>query len=287
MLLQSSPLLRRRFLDLTISINGIDLFLELLSSFRKRDPEKDSLEEEYAENVFDCLTCVVDEGEGKRVFVEAEGVELCLIMLKEGSFSKVRALRVLDHAVGGQGSEAAEVCARVVDAAGIKPIFSLFMKKTADNATIEHLLGIFSALLRLLPGESEQRIRVIAKFLEKYLEKITRLTQLRRDFARRLAAVDKEIRLESQDLDEEDLVERADEFFSRRLDGGLFSLRTVDVVLAWLAAEDRSVRKHIGDEGIAAIRGSLQEQMDGLDPDGEDDGDTREMLGALIESIDV
>lgn len=148
-LLQTSPPLRRR---LAIDIDGVDLFLRLLAPYRKRDPPSDSPEEEYVENIFDSLTCVVDEAAGKRKFVEAEGVELCLIMLKEGTFSKSRALRLLNHAVGGQGSAAAQVCVKLIDAAGLKTIFGLFMKKS-DNATTEHILGILSALLRLLPGE--------------------------------------------------------------------------------------------------------------------------------------
>lgn len=283
-LLQSSPLLRRR---LAIDIDGVDLFLQLLAAYRKRDPPKDSPEEEYAENVFDALTCVVDEPEGKSKFVDAEGVELCLIMLKEGSFSKIRALRLLDHAVGGSSSAAAEACGKVVEAAGLKTIFGMFMKK-ADSATIEHILGIFSALLRLLPGESAARIRTLAKFTEKDYEKAVKLVQLRKDYARKVKAVDEEIALEQRMLDDEEREERADEFFSRRLDGGQFCLQTIDVVLAWLIAEDADAKQVItsqleGKEGsLRDVAGSLQEQLDALEPKNAKDEDTRDMLSTLI-----
>ena len=282
-LLQSSPLLRRR---LAVDIDGVDLFLQLLASYRKRDPPKDSPEEEYVENIFDALTCLVDETEGKRKFVEAEGVELCLIMLKEGSFSKIRALSLLDHAVGGQGAAAIEVCEKLVDAAGLKTVFGMFMKKV-DSATVEHLLGIFSALLRLLPGESAARIRTIAKFTEKDYRKVARLAQLREDYARRVAAVDEEIKLEQHMLDEEEIEERTDEWFSRRLDGGLFCLQTIDVILAWLIAEDQAAKQHIGSQlgdeesTLKDIKSSLQEQLSSLDPNAADDDDTRDMLGTL------
>ena len=122
-LLQSSLENRRKF----IATDGIDLLLQLLSEYRKRDPEKDSNEEEYVENLFDGLTCALDEDNGKQKFVEAEGVELCLIMLREGKMSKSRALRALDHAVGGEGGGTA--CERLVEAAGLKTIFGMFMKK--------------------------------------------------------------------------------------------------------------------------------------------------------------
>jgi len=122
-LLQSSPANRKKLSEL----NGTDIFLQLLSPYRKRDPVKGGDEEEFVENVFDCVTCVVDELKGKEAFVDSEGVELVLIMLREGKMSKPRALRLLDHAVGGQSG--ASVCQKLVDAAGLKTIFGMFMKK--------------------------------------------------------------------------------------------------------------------------------------------------------------
>ena len=129
-LLQSSAINRKRFVDL----DGIDTFLQLLSAYRKRDPAKGTEEEEYVENVFDCVTCCVDEQEGKQKFLDAEGVELCLIMLKEGKMSRPRALRLLDHALAG--SDGAACCEKLVDAAGLKVVFTMFMKKASALRTI-------------------------------------------------------------------------------------------------------------------------------------------------------
>ena len=122
-LLQFSSPNRMRFIEL----NGIDISLQLLSSYRKRDPAKGTEEEEFGENLFDCVTCALEEIEGKQKFVEAEGVELCLIMLREGRWSKPRALRLLDHALGGHHGVAA--CQKLVEALGLKTIFAMFMKK--------------------------------------------------------------------------------------------------------------------------------------------------------------
>lgn len=122
-LLQSGSKNRERFTGL----DGVDALLQLLSQYRKRDPEKDSDEEEYAENLFDCLTCLVDDDAGKEKFLEGEGIELAQIMLKEGKFSKLRALRTLDHALGGLGGAA--VCERLVEVAGLRTVFGMFMRK--------------------------------------------------------------------------------------------------------------------------------------------------------------
>jgi len=104
-LLQSSPANRKTLCEL----DGVDILLQILAAFRKRDPSKGE-EEEFVENVFDALTCISDEPEGKTKFVEAEGVELGLIMIKEGKMSKSRALRLIDHALGGHsGNDVSEV----------------------------------------------------------------------------------------------------------------------------------------------------------------------------------
>ena len=225
-----------------VSLDGIDSFLQLLSPYRKRDPAVGSEEEEWVENVFDCITCCVDEGAGKAKFLEAEGVELCLIMLREGKMSKSRALRLLDHALGG--ADGGACCERIVEAAGLKPIFSNFTKKT-DNEATEHLLGILSSLLRSLPANEAPRIRLLAKFVEKDYQAINRLIQIREDFAAKITTVDKEIHAEKEDFSSKEQEERADEWLSRRMDAGLYVSQTVDLILAWLVAEDHGSRSRI------------------------------------------
>ncbi|KAK5124838.1 hypothetical protein LTR16_003437 [Cryomyces antarcticus] len=281
-LLQSSTENRKRL----AALDGVDLLLQLLSAYRKRDPEKDSNEEEYVENVFDALTCMVDEAEGKRNFVDAEGVELCLIMLREGKMSKSRALRLLDHALGG--TYGAGVCERLVDAAGLKTIFGMFMKRQ-DNEAAEHLLGIFAALLRLLPGESASRIRTLAKFVEKDYEKIAKILKMRREYATKVATVNQQIQRERATLSAEDQEEIADKWFSRRLDAGLYCLQTIDVVLVWLAAEDDGARRKIVEllaqrgESLNDIKSTLQEQLDGLqDTTTDEEQASKDMLSTLI-----
>ncbi|KAL1958812.1 hypothetical protein VTO42DRAFT_3649 [Malbranchea cinnamomea] len=283
-LLQSSQKNRSRF----IGLDGVDTLLQLLSVYRKRDPEKDSEEEEFAENLFDCLTCLVDEDDGKAKFLEGEGIELALIMLREGKMSKLRALRVLNHALGGRGGR--DACERLVEAAGLRTLFGMFMRKL-DHQSVEHLLGIFSWLLRHLPGESPSRIRTLAKFMEKDYEKISKLVQLRREYASRLSIVDQSIEEERRPLDESERELMEGEWLSRKLDAGLFSLQTIDVILAWLVAEDDAAKSRIEtllsdqDQDLTVIRATLEEQLSGLEDSSSEDQEAKDMLRTLIQFV--
>ena len=283
-LLQSSPINREKLCEL----DGVDILLQILAPYRKRDPVKGTEEEEFMENVFDSLICVADEPAGKQKFVEAEGLELALLMIKEGKMSKSRALRLTDHALGGQSG--GEVCEKLVEAAGLKVIFGMFMKNHDGQAT-EHLLGIFSSLLRSLPANSAGRIRTLAKFVEKDYEKLGKLVKLRREYASRVANIDDEIRKEQSGLEAEERDEMASEWDSRRLDAGLFCLQTIDIILAWLIAEDDGASRAIQsllaehDESFAGVRGTIQEQLDSIVGDTEEETMTKEMLSALLQFL--
>jgi len=164
----------------------------------------------------------------------------------------------------------------------------MFMKKI-DGQTTEHLLGIFASLLRLLPANSGGRIRTLAKFVEKDYQKIGKLATLRKEYASRVAIVDEQIREEQSKLDAEEREDMADEWDSRRLDAGLFCLQTIDIVLAWLIAEDegasKTIRSLLKDPGLAAIKLTIQEQLDTISGETEEETTTKDMLNALAQFL--
>ncbi|CAN9202938.1 unnamed protein product [Alternaria alternata] len=281
--------------------NGVEVFLTNLAPYRRDDPEKDSNEEEYMENLFNCLSSVTEEPLGKAKFLEAEGVELCLLFVRDGKTSKSRALKVLDHACGyaeestapqtngtSKGKEpvqettlnsATAVCTKLIDSRGLKPLFSTFSKTNNtkkshnDPQQTEHILGIFASLLRSLPGNSDTRFRLLAKFLEKDYEKITKLVSLRRDYVTRLSAFDQRLAEKRKALrprSKEDLESFELENIPERLSEGLYCLERIDAVLAWLVAEDGgakvAIEKALGerDEGLGDVKRTLQAQLDGV-----------------------
>lgn len=273
-----------------IDLNAVDVFLTLLASYRKRDPVKGSDEEEYVENIFNALTICVGLPLGKQRFLEAEGVELCLIMLKEGKFSKSRALRLLDHALTGIAVPA--LGEKFVDAAGLRTVGGMLGKKM-DRNTTEHILGIFASLLGQLPGDSAARIRVLAKFVDGDYDKVQKLLKIRQEYGGRLQPVEQQISAERKALKhQQDKNDMEAEWQSRRLDAGLYSVQTANVILAWLAAEDAGARQKIvgqlaeKDETLADVCRVLSELLAAVK--GGDDDESKsavDMYATLIEVL--
>lgn len=210
-----------------------------------------------------------------------------LIMLREGKMAKPRALRLLDHACGGNAGGI--VCEQLVEAQGLKTLFGMMMKdKKLDRESLEHLLGILASLLRYLPADSAPRIRTLAKFVEKNYEKVNRLIQLRQGYASRISTADQQIKLETHGLSAEEKQDREYDDLARRLDAGLFVLQTTDVILAWLVAEDSGAKKTIvarlaeRDERLQDIRRTLTEQIEGIEEEETEDAGQKDMLSTLI-----
>ncbi|KAH9938158.1 DUF1716-domain-containing protein [Fomitopsis serialis] len=276
--------------------DGVETALKVLSQYRKRDPV-DPDETEFMENP-----------EIKKLFLDSEGVDLMVLLMKEKMQAKSRSIKVLDYAMSGTAGTA--TCEVFVEALGLKILFSAFMgkaqKKKAPAAApasedASHTLGIVSSLLSNLPSELPARIRLLAKFVENNYEKAEKLLEIRDAAQTRLKSVEKEIEAEKQELaaeGEEIGSEEEDLWYIRRLDGGLFTLQTVDYILAWIVMEDDGIRTHVQqmlnrrNRSLKDIIGTLQIYHDNVDEDdtnAHDEGSLsrKEILRNLIAFLEA
>ncbi|RSH89598.1 hypothetical protein EHS25_002149 [Saitozyma podzolica] len=236
-------------------LDGLDTMLKVLFQYRKKDPG-DNEEVEFMENVFDTLCSALAQPEMKKAFLEAEGVELMVIMMKEKLLARTRAIKVLNYAM--QTEEGSDACERFVEVQGLKTFFAAFMGKggegkrkklgaTSSFEDEEHLLGILVSLFTNLASDTPARIRLIAKFIEADYEKVDRLLEMREVAETKLRAVNREITAERRVMEanrEEVSDEDETEWYLRRVDAGLSSLQNADYVLAWVCMEDDGAMMH-------------------------------------------
>ncbi|GAA6003520.1 hypothetical protein JCM10207_000372 [Rhodosporidiobolus poonsookiae] len=238
--------------------DGVDALLKVLSVYRKRDPASGD-ETEFMENIFDALCSCLSSAVPARVntstlapvphpvkaaFLEGEGVELLVLMLKAKNLARSRAIKALDHALQGRAGE--KLCERFVEVLGLKTLFAIFMgkgssKKAASVAAlthedIEHILSLLSSLFSSLASDSPARIRLIAKFVEGDYEKVDRLSEVRDELETRLTkGIPPALAAQLDD----------DELYLEKLENGLFALQLADYVAAWVCMEDDGARDHL------------------------------------------
>ncbi|KAG0280688.1 hypothetical protein BGZ95_009155 [Linnemannia exigua] len=243
-LLQSSSANRKRLGEQ----GGIDDLLQLLAAYKRKDP-KDDDEIELVENLFDGLCSALAEKENKRLFLEGEGIELMVIMIKEKRMARVRAVKVLNYAMSTKAGTAN--CLRFVEIMGLKTLFSIFSrngneklkkayKSFSEVEEEEHLIGIMASLVRNLPLESGHRLRVIRKFVEDDYAKLERLLDLREGYEARVKAFDEKIEQENKELEltQEEIEEEEPVRALQRLETGLYAMQQIDLIIAHLCAEN-------------------------------------------------
>ncbi|KAI8365389.1 Catenin-beta-like protein [Radiomyces spectabilis] len=225
----------RRDIRLKLSdLGGVDTLLRALSAYKRKDPQ-DEDEAEMVENFFNALCSMLNEPEVKQLFLEAEGVELMLIMLRERTLARIRAVKVLNYALTGEAGRGN--CLRL----GAKKLKKSH-KEYVESEDEEHIMCIILSLMRNLSQDDLQRIRLIRKFIDDDYEKVDRLVEMKEQYEARDQRVLAEIEEEKKDMDEEELEEFGDEFYIRRLDAGLFTLQRVCLVIAALSIEDVGIR---------------------------------------------
>ncbi|KAK0537868.1 hypothetical protein OC842_001468 [Tilletia horrida] len=231
---------------------AIDELLGVISQYRKRDPIGGE-ETEFMENLFDALCTSLSVDENKKRFLDGEGVELMVIIMREKRAARLRAIKALDFALSGPAGS--KCCETFVEALGLKPLFSIFMGKglvkKSDTPTLtdeEHILGIIISLFNNLASDSQPRTRVLTKFVEAEYEKVDRLIEMREAAQTRLSGAQALIEQEKRDLQVAGFVTSEEEegvFDLRRLESGLFTLQLIDFILAWICMEDDGICDHV------------------------------------------
>ncbi|CAF2371993.1 hypothetical protein BRARA_A03871 [Brassica rapa] len=221
-------------------MNGVDAVLEGVAMYKSKDPKTPD-EEEMLENLFDVLCCLLMPLENKERFVNAEGVELMIIIMKQKKYAYGSAIRALDFAM----TNYPPACERFVDVMGLKTAFAAFMGKIPLNKRIKRerykeeleervislVASLFAGILR-----GSRRDRLLSKFVENEYEKIDRLMELYIRYSDRVRSEAE--RLDQLELDDLELDE--DEKYNRKLESGLYSLQLVAVILGHIWCSEHS-----------------------------------------------
>lgn len=226
--------------------DGIDILLQQVATYKRHDPAT-SEEQEYMENLFNCLCSALMFKSNRDRFLKGEGLQLMNLMLREKKLSRNGSLKVLDHAVSGPAGK--NNCNKFVDILGLRTIFPLFMKtpKRSKKNSLgideheEHVASIVSSMLRNCKGPQKQRL--LQKFSENDFEKVDRLVELHLKYLEKVDAIDAEI--ENDDAMNEDDEDAEISRYLKRLSGGLFTLQLIDYIILEVCSTSDAVKQRL------------------------------------------
>ncbi|KAH8351160.1 hypothetical protein KR084_008505, partial [Drosophila pseudotakahashii] len=272
------------------SLDGVDVLLQQLAVYKRHDPASNE-EQEYMQNLFNCLCSALMARENRDRFLSGEGLQLMNLMLREKKMSRNGSLKVLDHAMAGQDGR--DNCNKFVEILGLRTIFPLFMKTPKRNKQRlisadeheEHVTSVIASMLRNCKGTHRQRM--LAKFTENDHEKVDRLLELHLKYLAKVEAIDKEIDQQAKDpsIDED---EEAENNYIKRLTGGLFTLQRIDYILLEVSATGDTVKQRVlqilnlRGASMKTIRSIMREYAGNL---GDGDTDWREQEQTHILSL--
>ncbi|KAL9890964.1 beta-catenin-like protein 1 [Glossina fuscipes fuscipes] len=270
-------------------LDGIDILLQQLAIYKRHDPITTE-EQEYMENMFNCLCSALMAKENRERFLKGEGLQLMNLMLREKKMSRNGSLKVLDHSMSGQDGR--ENCNKFVDILGLRTIFPLFMKTPKRNkkrllsadAHEEHVCSVIASMLRNCKGS--QRQRLLSKFTENDHEKVDRLLELHLKYLDKLEIIDREINQQSRtsNVGEDD---EAENNYLKRLTGGLFSLQMIDYIILEVSATSESIKQRVVQilnlrgASMKSIRNVMREYAENLGDDGDSDWKEQEQAHIL------
>jgi beta-catenin-like protein 1 len=285
----------------------LDKILQAIAPYRTKDAQGVD-EEEYVENLFNIVCSCLMKPQGQAAFLDIEGIELMLIVLKNKTSGRGGALKVLDYATTRYGP----ACCRIVTANGLKTVFAVFMgklksKMAKKDAAVareddERIMSIISNMCINLVEEKEGTAggimngdkpphsstsssfssssplplfqRLAAKFVENSFEKCDRLMELFFNYNDRVAAAAQDLfqAMEENEMDE-------DELLLTRMDAGLYTLQQAATIIATLWSLNNPVLQkrvlqslHQKGRTLGSVRQVLVEQRLQIGGDG-DEGD--------------
>lgn len=259
---------------------GIDTLLQQLAVYKRHDPASTE-EQEFMENLFNCLCSALMTKENREKFLKGEGLQLMNLMLREKKMSRNGSLKVLDHAMSGPDGK--ENCNKFVEILGLRTIFPLFMKTPKKNKRLlstdeheEHVVSVIASMLKNCKGA--QRQRLLSKFTENDHEKVDRLLELHLKYLEKVELIDKEIEQKSMEhnFDEE---EEAENNYIKRLTGGLFTLQLIDYIILEVSTTSDTVKQRVCQilnqrgASMKTIRNIMREYAGNLGDEGDKDND--------------
>ncbi|KAG5355010.1 Beta-catenin-like protein 1 [Yarrowia sp. B02] len=218
-----------------VSAERIEGLIGFLMAYVDKDPTKGD-EEGLAGSIAGILAYILTSPSGRAAFAEVEGMDAMVKLLGgEGKWIKKQAARIIKAALNSYDST--ELATVFVQAKGLGVLFkALKAGKNKHYKTHseygESLWAVYASLLRLLPSDSPERVRVIAKMDKAKLDELKELRDETQQAVETMLPALESVQANREDVEE---IVADMEMLGSRL------VVVLDTIFAWMKVEGRDV----------------------------------------------
>ncbi|CAM9017715.1 unnamed protein product [Wickerhamomyces anomalus] len=239
--------------------SAIEIFLIQLSHFTETQPEEGSTQENFIESIISILSMVLTSKDGRSKFLQLEGFELLLILIKNGDWGFKTFVKLSNYLIESiNDTNNVELSVSIIESNFfLNNVFKILKQNHKDRDEIYQILKILVKLIIFLPFNSDQRIRLINKLVNKNFKSLNVLLKIESKYDQNVSKLD---------VNSEQTYSFDDQYLEK-IENGLDILQQISIFKSWLLIEDEKLKndmihmKHFNLEKLKNILNGYKDEL--------------------------
>jgi len=207
----------------------IEVLLIQLSHFTTIIPEEGSIQENFIESSIGLISNLITTREGRAAFLQNEGFELILILIKNGTWGFNTFVKISNQLIESiNDTNNVDLSVAIIDCNYFLNNVFKILKTTKDRDEIYQILKILVKLIIFLPFNSDQRIRLINKLVTKDFKSLNVILKIESKWDQNVSKIDGDYSFNDNYID--------------KIESGLDILQQIVIFKSWLLIEDEKLK---------------------------------------------
>lgn len=241
---------------------AIEIFLVQLSHFATLQPEEGSTQENFIESIISIICMILIVKEGRSKFLQNEGFELLLILIKNGDWGFKTFVKISNYLIESiNDTNNVELSISIIDSNFfLNNVFKILKLNHKDRDEIYQILKILVKLIIFLPFNSDQRIRLINKLINKNFKSLNVILKIESKYDQNISKL-------SDKNSSPDEYYSFDDHYLEKIENGLDILQQISIFKSWLLIEDEKLKndmihmKHFNLEKLKNILNGYKDEL--------------------------
>lgn len=232
----------------------IEVLLIQLSHFSTVQPEEGSAQENFIDSISGLLSSMITTKKGRSTFLQLEGFELLLIIIKNGDWGFRTFVKISNYLIESiNDSNNVQLSISIIETNFFLNNVFKILKVTKDRDDLYQILKILVKLIIFLPFNSDQRIRLINKLVTKNFKSLNVILKIESKYDQNVSKIDGNYSF--------------NELYLEKIESGLDILQQISIFKSWLLIEDEKLKndmihmKHFNLEKLKDVLTGYKEEL--------------------------